>query len=569
MAEVEIPAESLSAGPRGYRIAVVDYDASTDTLYEGLAPADTTDDPFGEVDLDRILGDPQFHSWNAYAACMRTLSRFEFALGRKVGWTHSGHQLKVFPHAFRDTNAFYAPEAEALMFGYFQGRENTIFSCLAHDVIAHEMTHAVVDGLRSSFTLPSSPDQAAFHEGYADVIALLEVLSLPEVVRAVLEHNWAKAENRPDESAESITRYRVTERQLLETDLFGLAVEMGKELSANRGEALRRSVTLDPRKAFSAPGAWQTLDAWREPHRRGEILSAIMLRAFVKVWMERIHRLRKLKGGSYDIGSVAEEGAEAARTLLGTAMRAIDYTPPIHLTFSDFRTALVTADFELRPEVDRFGFRAKLEEAFDDFGVPPAPDADPDTGRWDRNPAAAGAVEIDYSRSRFEGMQRDPDEVFRFAWENRGGLGLSDEAFTRVASIRPAARIAPEDGAILRETVVEIVQQISVLGRELSAFGVSKPAGMTADQPITLQGGATLIFDDYGRLKYRIRNALPLPKAQAGHDRRIARLTSSRISEMWLAGDLDQEGRTRGVERLREVHLRKSTDDEVLRREQW
>ena len=31
--EVEIPAEELAAGPCGYRVNVVDYDASTDTLY--------------------------------------------------------------------------------------------------------------------------------------------------------------------------------------------------------------------------------------------------------------------------------------------------------------------------------------------------------------------------------------------------------------------------------------------------------------------------------------------------------------------------------------------------------
>jgi hypothetical protein len=562
MAEVEIPAESLSSGPRGHRISVVDYDASTDTLYSGFAPADLADDPFGSISFDEMLVNPQFHSWNVYAVAMRTLTRFEFALGRKVAWSHEGHQLKIFPHAFRDTNAFYAPEAEALMFGYFQGKKNTIFSCLAHDVVAHEMTHAVIDGLRSGFMIPSSPDQAAFHEGFADVVALLEVLSLPEVVRAILENNWSEAQNRPDQPAEQIEWFRVTERQLLETDLFGLAVEMGKEMSASRGDALRRSVMLEPDEDLLE------LEEWSEPHRRGEILSAIMLKAFVNVWMERISRLRKLKYGRFDIGSVADEGAEAASMLLTTAMRAIDYTPPIHLTFSDFRSALLTADYELRPEIDKYNFRQRLREAFDAFGVPSAPDSDP-SGRWVRESDAIGAREVDYGRSRFEGMQRDPDEVFRFAWENRNALGFVDEAYTKVASIRPAVRIAPEDGALLRETVVEIIQQIEVQGRELASLGMQRPQGMTLDQPIVLQGGATLIFDDYGHLKYRIRNALPHPKLDANHDPRIARLNSSRLREMWIAGDLDERGRSLGSQRLRDIHLRKSTDDEVLRKEQW
>ena len=115
---------------------------------------------------------------------MRILARFEFALGRRVAWGFKTHQLKVVPHAFADANAFYSREHEALLFGYFPGRSgNTIFSCLSHDVVAHETTHALVDGLRSCYLDPSSADQAAFHEGISDVVALLSVFALDDVVK--------------------------------------------------------------------------------------------------------------------------------------------------------------------------------------------------------------------------------------------------------------------------------------------------------------------------------------------------------------------------------------------------
>ena len=94
------------------------------------------------------------------------------------------------PHAFLDANAFYSRDSEALLFGYFPGRDgNTIFSCLSHDVVAHETTHALVDGLRSCYQDPSSADQAAFHEGISDVVALLSVFALDDVVRAVLDRH--------------------------------------------------------------------------------------------------------------------------------------------------------------------------------------------------------------------------------------------------------------------------------------------------------------------------------------------------------------------------------------------
>ena len=53
------------------------------------------------------------------------------------------------PHAFADPNAFYSRDDRAIFFGYFQGPSNKpIYTCLSHDIVAHETTHAILDGLR-------------------------------------------------------------------------------------------------------------------------------------------------------------------------------------------------------------------------------------------------------------------------------------------------------------------------------------------------------------------------------------------------------------------------------------
>jgi len=71
-----------------------------------------------------------------------------------------------------EPNAYYSRELGALLFGYFRASIDdagsglpggTIFTCLSHEIVAHETTHAVIDTLRSSFMEPTNPDVAAFH----------------------------------------------------------------------------------------------------------------------------------------------------------------------------------------------------------------------------------------------------------------------------------------------------------------------------------------------------------------------------------------------------------------------
>ena len=110
----------------GYRVQIVDYDATRRVFHgEHDLPASLSDEPRTWREGDpRIERDLRFHAQNTYALVMKTLARFEFALGRRIPWsfrTFHTHQLKVAPHGMADANAFYSPEAEGLVFGYFTG----------------------------------------------------------------------------------------------------------------------------------------------------------------------------------------------------------------------------------------------------------------------------------------------------------------------------------------------------------------------------------------------------------------------------------------------------------------
>jgi hypothetical protein len=368
--------------------------------------------------------------------------------------------------------------------------------------VAHETTHALVDGLRGRYTDPSSPDQAAFHEGFADVVALLSVFALRDVVKAVLGRQ-ADQRRATREDPNLIHREDVTFEALRDSVLLGLAKQMGQELSRVRGSALRRSVQLEPSVDYLLCPA--KFPEFQEPHRRGELLVAAMMRAFLSIWTSRLATLG-YRGGNYlSRERVAEEAADAADYLLTMAIRALDYTPPIHLEFGDFLSALLTADYEIRPDDSKYQFRRHLRESFQSYGIQPSSYSNqmPELGLWQLPPQA-----MEYDRLRFDALSRDPDEMFRFVWENRDILKLSDDAYIRVESLRPCLRIAPDDGFPLHETVAECIQLIELEARELNSLDIRKPDGMPDDTPVMLRGGVALIFDEFGHVKFAIGNRL-------------------------------------------------------------
>ena len=143
-------------------------------------------------------------------------------------------------------------------------------------------------------------------------------------------------------------------------------------------------------------------------------------------------------------------------------------------------------------------------------------------------------------------MKTDPDEVFRFLWENRQHFQLNDQAFTRVLSVRPVNRTG-RDGFLLRECVVEYHQQLSIEAHELKALGIRKPREMPDDTPVTLYGGNAVIFDEYGHVKYNIGNSILNTATQ-----------SRRLEYLWSQGFfLPGATKMRAFSRM---HVRRGTD---------
>ena len=375
--------DNLSPGPRGEYIEVIDYDPTIQKFYE---PVDLNDSYLLAQDgLDPSESNPQFHQQMVYAVAMTTIKNFESALGRPILWSqrrlktdgekHSNTQyvktLRIYPHALRDANAFYSPQKKALLFGYFSSQPaeptlqmpNTqIFTCLSHDIIAHETAHAILDGIYSNYSDDTNPDVLAFHEAFADIVALFQHFTFPEV----LKNQIAK------------TRGNLASQNLLGqlAQEFGSAIGKYGSLRDAIGEIDEATKVW---KAKEPNGdEYQTIF---EPHQRGSILVSAVFDAFVTIYKSRIADLLRIATGGSGIlplgelhpdliNRLANEASKSAGHILKMCIRAIDYCPPVDITFGDYLRAIITADNDLVADDNR-DYRLAFIDAFRKRGIYP------------------------------------------------------------------------------------------------------------------------------------------------------------------------------------------------------
>jgi len=332
----------------GDRLEVVDVDAST-LSPTWLKPVDLDDATIAmQHGLEPSEADPQFHQQMVYAVAMRTLEQFDRALGRRI-YFRGRRRLRLVPHAFRGGNAFYHPNMRAVLFGYFRASEDApgenlpgqlIFTCLSHDIVAHEMAHAIVDRLRPSFNVATNPHVRAFHEGFADLVAMFQRLSYRDLVQRALQDAQGDL--------------------LRSQSLYDIAAQFGQGLGS--GKALRTA--LD--------GKTKIQDV-REEHALGAVLVAAIFDGFYNTYERRTADLIRIATGGTGIrqqgalhpdliNRLTTECVRTAQSVLTMCIRAFDYLPPADVTFGAFLRALVTADWELNP-LDEVGLRGAIIEA--------------------------------------------------------------------------------------------------------------------------------------------------------------------------------------------------------------
>jgi hypothetical protein len=171
------------AGMGSSKLTIRDADLFDMPLYQGMDWANA-DLSFATLNKKGdFIDNPQFHQVNTFAVAAHSLDLVEAAIGREMKWKHGG-PLVIRPHAFSDANAFYDPMSPSLNFGSFTSpfRRAPVWTCLSHDVVAHELGHAILDSFRPLYVYSEEVDTGALHESIGDLMAMFSALSHKAVV---------------------------------------------------------------------------------------------------------------------------------------------------------------------------------------------------------------------------------------------------------------------------------------------------------------------------------------------------------------------------------------------------
>lgn len=511
VAIVNVPYEPLAPGPIGALFEVVDDGLDG----EEATPIPDLNNPFVLISNGREASptDPLFRRQMAYAVCSTSYAAFRHALGREVAWgfsrsgknANTSQRLRIRSCVSATRNAYYDPQRGELRLGAFTadaqvtGREvprGTIFTALSHDIVAHEISHALLDGLRARFMLPTNPDVLAFHEAFADLVALFQRFTYRDIVRAGL------AASRGDVRAQ------------------GLLTELGQEFGDATGfkRALRSVVSTEPRKYGDAT----------EPHARGEILVHAVYSAFTTVYRRKTDRLFRLATngtGVLPAGELPEillelltdSACKLASHFLTMCIRAIDYCPPVDITFGEFLRAVITADFDVVPD-DEWSYREAWIDAFRGLGIypPDVPSLSEDSLLWrPPDPTVPLIPELGFDKLQFRGdpgRPSGPEELTRqsialgrlvgdpayrrsFGFAVNGDPELSGDEVDLpvVESIRSARRIGPS-GQVVFDLVAEVTQRRVIKAADGGSFD--------------FYGGTTVILNPSASVRYTIRKSV-------------------------------------------------------------
>lgn len=165
-------------------------DPSTPELLKDITPPVATTPPY--IVKDYVGGGEPIstkggHSANCFVTITNALDYYRRMTSKPLTKWAGTSVLRVFPQAGPDLNAYY--DRASLRFFYYGRPEigGMVFTADSSDVVAHELGHAILDAYRPETFNAASLEVWSFHEAWADLTAVMAILTHEEIIQHVLK----------------------------------------------------------------------------------------------------------------------------------------------------------------------------------------------------------------------------------------------------------------------------------------------------------------------------------------------------------------------------------------------
>jgi len=254
---------------------------------------------------------------------------------------------------------------------------------------------------------------------------------------------------------------------------------------------------------------------------------------------------------------LAEEAAKTAMSIQNICLRAIDYCPPVDITFGDYLRALVTSDRDAVAD-DSKGYRAALVNAFRARGIRPEGviSYSDEALAWEKYEGTSSVlVNPDFKRlfAALNKFEDDPDaeneqQLYERLWSKADtfamelGLSPSPDTPIQARSLNPLHQIRP-DGSLQRRIVAELVQQ-----EKNTLIDLAKPEM----GKFTFRGGTTVLINRNGEVQYSISKPIAGPEGEKRRKRQqdyLKSMADSFVLGAHITFDARRESGLRGIHR--------------------
>jgi hypothetical protein len=242
---------------------------------------------------------------------------------RFIPWGNDG-RLDIVIYRSEECQGSYDFTTKQVRVGLFDREDETVVS-ISPDVVAHEAGHAIIGALKPGLTARNS---TALHEGLADAVAAMIILSDPDVVARVLSDTGGHLQR--DNGAT-----RLVEEASSKTELKMAGISADSNPRCLRSLVNSEKLDCEKLDIYDRYMSYSTRFAWRgNPYSVGQCISGALYDLFVSLYEREVAA-----------GTRQEKAVGDARTITGSLMLlALDFVGEHGVALHEYALALLRAD---------------------------------------------------------------------------------------------------------------------------------------------------------------------------------------------------------------------------------